>query len=66
MLIFEVVCTWEPLVLKQELEKRGKYQEFAVDLASQLEGWRTIICPLVLGDLASLAGIMEELKTTTT
>ena len=35
VLILEVACAWEPLVAAREIEKRGKYQDLAADLARQ-------------------------------
>jgi hypothetical protein len=60
--ILEVACAWEPLVLEREREKRGKYREFACDLATQLGEWRVTVHPLVVGDLGSVASLATELK----
>ena len=48
----------------REKEKMEKYQEFARDLATQHQGWKVSVYPLVVGDLASLAGFREELGKT--
>ncbi len=63
-LILEVACAWEPLILEREREKRGKYEELARDLATQLSGWRTQVFPLVVGDLGSLGSFRKELEAT--
>ncbi len=62
--IFEVACAWEPLILEREAEKRNKYQRFAADLASQLRCWKVTVHPLVMGDLGSVCGFKDELKST--
>ena len=62
--ILEVACAWELLVIVREKEKSGKYQEFARDLATQHQGWKVSVYPLVVGNLASLAGFREELWKT--
>ena len=38
LLILEVACAWEPLITAREMEKRGKYQNLAADLARQNPG----------------------------
>ena len=58
--ILEVACAWELLVIVREKEKREKYQEFARDLATQHQGWKVSVYPLVVGDLASLAGFRRN------
>ena len=62
--ILKVACAWEPLVMLREKEKREKYQEFARDMATQHQGWKVSVHPLVVGDLASLASFREELGNT--
>ena len=62
--ILEVACAWELVVIVREKEKREKYQEFARDLATQHQEWKVSVYPLVVKDLASLAGFREELGKT--
>ena len=62
--ILEVACAWEPLIIVREKEKRAKYQDLARDLATQHRGWKVSVHPLVVGDLASLAGFRDEFWAT--
>ena len=62
--ILKVACAWNPLVVEREREKRLKYVEYAADLATKWRGWRTLVNPLVVGDLASLGSFREELNKT--
>ncbi len=31
--VYEVACAWDPGVVQRELQKKGKYQNLAADLA---------------------------------
>ena len=55
VVIFEVACAWDRGLNEREVEKRGKYQELAADLATQE---RTV----VLGDLGTITGLKKNLK----
>ena len=61
-MILEVACTWEPLILEREREKKGKYQELAADLARQLPGFKIRVVPVVLGDLGAVGGLRRHLE----
>ena len=62
IVIFEIACAWEPLVLERENKKRGKYRELAADLATQWPGWKVTTVPLVVGALGTLNRFREELS----
>ena len=51
LVILEVACAWEPLIMECGREKRCKYQELAADLARQYPGYRITVVPVVLGEL---------------
>ena len=62
IVIYEVACTWEPLIEKRQHEKRGKYRELVADLATQWPGWKVLTTPVVVGDLGSLGSLRDELS----
>ena len=62
LVIFEMACAWEPLVLEREREKEAKYAELAADLASQFPGWKVELAPLVIGDLGSVGNLLTYLR----
>ena len=45
IVIYEVACTWVPLIEERQREKRGKYREQAADLATQWPGWNVQTTP---------------------
>ena len=49
---------------ERKLEKRGKYESLACDLATQWPGWRTKVFPVVVGGLGLLCGLRSELEDT--
>ena len=61
IVIYEVACTWVPLIEERQREKRGKYRELAADLATQWPGWNVQTTPAVVGDLGSLGSLRDEL-----
>lgn len=60
--IFDVACTWEPLVNVREFQKGAKYQALAADLAKQWEGYKVRAIPVVVGDLGLMEGLQNHLK----
>ena len=61
-MIYEVACTWVPLIEERQREKRGKYREQAADLATQWPGWNVQTTPVVVGDLGSLGSLRDDLS----
>ena len=62
LLILEVACAWEPLITAREIEKRGKYQNLAADLARQNPGYQTSVVPVVIGDLGTVGRLRQHLR----
>ena len=60
--ILEVVCTWEPLVEKREMEKKRKYTELVVDLANQNPGHCVTVHPIVVGTIGLVMGLRCHLQ----
>ncbi len=61
VIIFEVACAWDPLIVERENEKRVKYLPLAAELASQRPGYKVEVRPLVIGDLGTMASLRREL-----
>ena len=62
IVIYEVACTWVPLIEERQREKRGKYREQAADLATQWPGWNVQTTPVMVGDLGSLGSLRDDLS----
>ena len=64
VVIFEVACAWDRGLKEREVEKRGKYQELAADLATQERTitYKVVVVPVVLGDLGTITGLKKNLK----
>ena len=61
--IFEVACPWATNVRDREMEKQRKYQELAADLATQYDGYRVHVFPVVIGNLGLIRGLRRHLET---
>ena len=61
IVILEGAVAWEPLLADQERQKSEKYQELAVDLATQHRGWRVVVVPIVVGCLGTLKELRDNL-----
>ena len=64
IVIFEVACAWDSLVLEQEEEEKSKYQELVADMAVQNPGWKVSAVPVVIGVLGSMGKLQEEPSNT--
>ena len=62
IVIFERACAWEPKVGERETQKRRKYQELAADLATQWQGYRLVVMPVVVETLGLVVGLRKHLK----
>ena len=62
IIVLEVACAWDPLVVKRELEKRNKYARLKADLAKQWPGYTVVVIPVVVGDLGIVAGLKKNLN----
>ena len=62
LVILEVVCACEPIVLSRELEKRQKYQDLAADLSRQNPGYTVYDAPVVMGDLGTVGRLRRHLR----
>lgn len=63
VLLLEFACAFDPLVKEREREKLEKYQELAADVASQYPGYKVRVVPFVIGDLGSIVGLAESLRS---
>ena len=63
ILLFEMACAYDSLLREREQEKANKYQELAADMACQNPGYSVKVVPLVIGDLGSIGGLAESLRT---
>ena len=64
IVIFEIACAWDSLVVEREGEKARKYAEFAADLATQHPGWQVKTAVLVVGALGSMGSLRKQLAGT--
>ena len=62
IIVLEVACAWDPLVVKRELEKRNKYARLKADLAKQWPGYTVVVIPVVVGDLGIVSDLREHLR----
>ena len=62
IVVFEVACAWEPLVLEREKEKWLKYEPLATDIAARNRISAVIVMPIVVGTLGVIGSMHERLK----
>ena len=61
IIVFEVACAWDPLVLEREQEKWHKYEPLARDIATRYRESAVIVIPIVIGTLGVVGSLHNRL-----